>query len=160
MYFSASMNADLPGLTYTLDTIDDAVKRFWQQTQDYYIFAFSGEMGAGKTTFIHKLCDLLHVQDTVSSPTFALINEYHYTDAGKDQVIFHLDWYRLRDSAEAINAGMEDCIDHARRKEARCFIEWPEKAIELLPDGYVAINIETIDPVTRKMTITLVEKNH
>jgi tRNA threonylcarbamoyladenosine biosynthesis protein TsaE len=90
----------------------------------------------------------------VSSPTFALINEYHYTDpAGNDKTIYHLDWYRLRDSAEAVNAGMEDCILQASRGMACCFIEWPEKAIELLPKPYLWISIETTDIMERKMTV-------
>src|ERR1017187_8879004 len=106
------MNKDLLTLSYTLDNIDEAARQFWEALHDYRIFAFSGEMGAGKTTFIHKLCDHLQVPDVVSSPTFALINEYHFADTkGIDNTIFHLDWYRLRDSEEAISAGMEDCID-------------------------------------------------
>src|ERR1700744_3509326 len=123
------MEQSLLHLSYTLSTIDDAAKQFWEKAQHYKIFAFSGEMGAGKTTFIHHLCDYLQVEDVVSSPTFALINEYHFIDAGKkDNTIYHLDWYRLKDTAEAINAGMEDCVLQAKKGMAYCFIEWPEQA--------------------------------
>src|SRR5437879_4559526 len=110
------METNLLQFAYTLENMEPAVKRFWDVAGSYNLLAFSGEMGAGKTTFIHKLCDYLQVQDAVSSPTFALINEYHFTgQMGQDNVIYHLDWYRLKNSEEAINAGMEDCIEQARR---------------------------------------------
>ena len=111
---------------YSLEGIADVVRGFWEIGQRYRVHAFSGEMGAGKTTFIHRLCDYLGVNDTVSSPTFALINEYHFLDAtAADQTIYHLDWYRLKDTTEAINAGMEDCLSEAKKGNAFCFIEWP-----------------------------------
>src|SRR3954471_10803550 len=112
----------LARLSYTLANIDDAAKQFWKVVGQHRVLAFSGEMGAGKTTFIHKLCDYLHVQDAVSSPTFALINEYHFADAtGADNIIYHLDWYRLRDSEEVFNAGMDDCVEQAKEGAAICF---------------------------------------
>lgn len=135
-------------------TIDDAVKQFRETLDKYRIFAFSGDLGAGKTTFIHHLCDLLQVEDAVSSPTFALINEYHFRgDGGTDNIIYHLDWYRLRDAAEAINAGMEDCIDTAHRGKAWCFIEWPGRALELLKTPWLQISIQSTDELSRVMTI-------
>lgn len=144
-------------LTYTLDTIDQAVADFWKVVQPYGLITFSGEMGAGKTTFIHHLCDKLGVTDAVSSPTFALINEYHFTnEAGKDNIIYHLDWYRLKDTEEAINAGMEDCILQAKRGEAYCFVEWPEKAQELLERPYARVSIETVSMTERVMEITII----
>jgi tRNA threonylcarbamoyladenosine biosynthesis protein TsaE len=151
------MDSNLVSLTYTLDNIDDAVKQFWEAASGHCILAFSGEMGAGKTTFIHHLCDYLGVEDAVSSPTFALINEYHFADPnGKDNIIFHLDWYRLNSTEEAVQAGLEDCIDQAKKGNAYCFIEWPEKAIELLQPPYLWISIESIDPFQRLMSVTLV----
>jgi len=152
------METQLLQLSYTLGTIDHAAKTFWDTLHDYTVFAFSGEMGAGKTTFIHKLCDYLQVQDTVSSPTFALINEYHFNDStGKEKTIYHLDWYRLKDTEEAISAGMEDCLLQAQRGAAFCFIEWPEKAMELLHPPYVWISIETmVDVMEREMLAKLV----
>src|ERR1700743_1735320 len=104
------MEQQLIRLSYSLATIDTAVKQFWEVAGSHKVLAFSGEMGAGKTTFIHHLCDRLQGQDTVSSPTFALINEYHFMNGSQDHTIYHLDWYRLKDTAEAINAGMEDCL--------------------------------------------------
>lgn len=142
-------------LSYTLDTIDQAVKQFWETASAYNIIAFSGEMGAGKTTFIHHLCDYLNVQDTVSSPTFALINEYHFDDKGRDTVIYHLDWYRLKNTEEAINAGMEDCISQVRGRPGYCFIEWPEKAIELLRPPYLKVRIETKEDFLEREMVAL-----
>ena len=147
------MNDVLFQVSYTLENIDEAAVKFWQALHAYRIFAFSGDLGAGKTTFIHHLCSWLRVEDTVSSPTFALINEYHYPADGKDNTIFHLDWYRLKDTAEAINAGMEDCITEAQRGAARCFIEWPEKAKELLRTPYLWISIESKSVSEREMTV-------
>jgi tRNA threonylcarbamoyladenosine biosynthesis protein TsaE len=144
--------------TYSLEEIEPAAIRFLAAAKGCGIYAFSGEMGAGKTTFVHTLCDLLQVQDAVSSPTFALINEYHFdSESGGDNVIFHLDWYRLRDTAEAINAGMEDCLITAARGEALCFIEWPEKAVELLRPPYLWISIETTSITERKMTVEKID---
>ena len=150
------MNTQLLQVSYGLNQIEDAVKRFWEVTNEYKLFAFSGEMGAGKTTFIHYLCDMLQVEDAVSSPTFALINEYHYSKNGKHQLIWHMDWYRLKDAAEAINAGMEDCIEAAVAGEATCFIEWPEKALDLFHKPYLWITIETIAPDQRSMNVELI----
>lgn len=142
--------AQLPSITYTLETIDQAATRFWQQAADYHCFAFSGGLGAGKTTFIHALCDLLGVTDAVSSPTFALINEYHFDKAGRDKIIYHMDWYRLRDEEEAIHAGMEDAI---LNPEAYTFIEWPEQAPGILHSPYLWITIEPTGDSERKMSI-------
>jgi tRNA threonylcarbamoyladenosine biosynthesis protein TsaE len=96
-------------------------------------------MSAGKTTVIHALCNYLGVTDAVSSPTFALINEYHFEQEGRDRTIYHMDWYRLRDTAEAIGAGLEDALSP---NDAYCFVEWPEKALELLPTPYLWIDIK------------------
>jgi tRNA threonylcarbamoyladenosine biosynthesis protein TsaE len=143
---------------YTLDEIAAAAAGFWRCVQAYRIIAFSGEMGAGKTTFIHHLCEYLGVEDVVSSPTFALINEYHYTGAGgRDEMIYHMDWYRLKDEAEAINAGMEDCLITARKGSARCFIEWPAKAAALLQPPFIWVSIAATSPYHRLMTVEVVE---
>jgi tRNA threonylcarbamoyladenosine biosynthesis protein TsaE len=151
------METKLLQLSYSLDNIDAAVKQFWEVVHTFGVLAFSGEMGAGKTTFIHKLCDHLEVQDAVSSPTFALINEYRFNGAdSKERVIYHMDWYRLRDSQEAFNAGMEDCVDQAASGKAYCFIEWPEKAAELLHPPYLWITITSKNITDRDMSVTLI----
>lgn len=133
-----------------------AAARFWEMAKQYRVITFSGEMGAGKTTFISSLCELLQVEDAVSSPTFALINEYAFVQNGKAETIYHLDWYRLKDTAEAVNAGMEDCIEQAVAGRAYCFVEWPGKAPELLRPPYIAVSIETTDIEERKMQVMLI----
>jgi tRNA threonylcarbamoyladenosine biosynthesis protein TsaE len=137
-------------LSYSLSEIDNAVQQFWLQAQQYRIIAFSGQLGAGKTTFVHHLCDYLGVTDAVSSPTFALINEYHFSMSGKDTIIYHMDWYRLKNQQEAIDAGMEDCL---LNKDVYCFIEWPEKAVDLLSTPYLWVEIVSLSENTRQMTV-------
>ena len=132
-------------LTYKLDGIKEAAVGLWKEIGAKKVIAFHGSMGAGKTTFIHALCDGKGVKDVVGSPTFSIINEYYFP-AGK---IFHIDLYRLKDEEEAIRAGVEDCLysDHT------CFIEWPEKAPGIFPDDTVHVFIEVVDSETRHLTI-------
>jgi tRNA threonylcarbamoyladenosine biosynthesis protein TsaE len=146
------MPAPILQISYSLANIENDLHQFWQYAHQYRVLAFSGEMGAGKTTFISALCRHLGVQDAVTSPTFALINEYHFDANGKDQLIFHMDWYRIKSTEEAINAGMEDCI---LNEEAYLFIEWPEKAKELLPFPHLWIDIQTTAAEERAMTVWL-----
>jgi len=141
-------------ISYSLSNINDAAHQLWQYAHTYRIFAFNGEMGAGKTTFIHALCDVLGVKDHVSSPTFALINEYEIAEQADRRVIYHMDWYRLKDNEEAVQAGMEDCLN---QKNAICFIEWPEKALDLLPKPYVWLNIKLLNNNEREMTLRIRE---
>lgn len=146
------MSAPLFQLSYSLSNIQYAVQQFWQQAQQYRIIAFSGQLGAGKTTFIHHLCEYLGVTDVVSSPTFALINEYHFPLAGKDTIIYHMDWYRLKNEDEAIDAGMEDCL---LNKDVYCFIEWPEKAPALLPLPHLSVTINSVNETEREIIVWL-----
>ena len=106
-------------------------------------------MGAGKTTFIHALCDSRGVKDVVGSPTFAIINEYIFENKTGQDKIFHIDLYRLKDEDEAIQAGVEDCLysDHI------CLVEWPEKAPGLFPNNTVHVYIELVDTKTRRLRI-------
>lgn len=127
-------------ISYTLSDIQAAAHQFWQYAHQYRVITFNGGLGAGKTTFTRALCAVLSVADVVSSPTFSLINEYHFTDGeGNEKVIYHSDWYRLRDEEEAIQAGIEDML---AQKEAWCFIEWAERAPGLLPAHYLEVNFE------------------
>ncbi|RYD57470.1 MAG: tRNA (adenosine(37)-N6)-threonylcarbamoyltransferase complex ATPase subunit type 1 TsaE [Sphingobacteriales bacterium] len=141
-------------ISYSLGNIESAAHQFWQSAHRYNILAFSGEMGAGKTTFIHALCNVLGVQDAVSSPTFALVNEYHFDEAGTDRTIYHMDWYRLKDTQDAIDAGMED---NMLQNDKYSFVEWPEKAPELLPRPHLWIAIEATAPEEREMTVSIME---
>jgi tRNA threonylcarbamoyladenosine biosynthesis protein TsaE len=130
---------------FNLGNIRKTARNFWTEAGAQKVFAFHGNMGAGKTTFIHALCDEKKVSSTVGSPTFSIINEYIYPD-GK---IFHIDLYRLRDEEEAIRAGVEDCLYSGEI----CLVEWPEKAPDIFPEDAVHVYIDAIDPNTRKIII-------
>ena len=109
------------------------------------IIAFNAPMGAGKTTLVHALCDALGVKDPVGSPTFSIINEY----ASESGPVFHIDCYRLKSEEEAVEAGIEDCLEGNHW----CFIEWAEKIPHLLPEKFVTITIRVEDPVTRSLEL-------
>ncbi len=129
---------------FELGQINQVAKLLWKEGKQNKIWAFHAPMGAGKTTFIHALCELLEVKDSISSPTFAIINEYQSPVSGS---IFHMDWYRLKDEEEAIQAGIEDAL----LSKNLCFIEWPEKAASLLPDDVFNVHIELLDANTRRL---------
>lgn len=108
--------------------------------------AFYAPMGAGKTTLIKALVAELGSVDTVSSPTFGLVNEYHNT---KGEVLaYHFDFYRLKDEMEAMDMGLEEYLD----SDAWIFMEWPEKIPSFIPDDTVAIHIEIVSPTERLIT--------
>jgi tRNA threonylcarbamoyladenosine biosynthesis protein TsaE len=136
-------------LSFSLDNISDAARKCWELNTGATVFALHGEMGAGKTTFIHALCDLKEVKDVVGSPTFSIINEYNYSEKGQEKKIFHIDLYRLRDEEEASRAGVEDCLYSGHT----CLLEWPEKAPGLLPPEAVHLYLTVIGPTTRKLII-------
>lgn len=136
-------------LIYSLETIAEIATRFWKLNEGVAVFAFHGEMGAGKTTLIHALCAAKGVTDVVGSPTFAIINEYGFKEDGKERKIFHIDLYRLRDEEEAIRAGVEDCLysDHIS------LVEWPERAPGIFPENTVHIYINVVNSGTRRLRI-------
>ena len=129
---------------FKLDNIRSAAEQFLAAAGTNKVFAFHGEMGAGKTTFIHALCEAMGVKGTISSPTFSIINQY--TDAS-DDTIYHMDLYRLKDENEAINTGVEDCLYSGNI----CLVEWPEKAPGIFPDDTLHVNITMLDTNTRKI---------
>lgn len=137
-------------ISYSLANIENAVHQFWQYAHQYQVFAFSGDMGAGKTTFITALCHYLAVEDAVSSPTFSLINEYTFQQNGNAKKIYHMDWYRLKDEDEAIDAGVEDTL---LCKDSYSIVEWPEKAQELLPKPHLWIHIANNGDNERSMNV-------
>lgn len=110
------------------------------------IFAIFGDLGAGKTLLVQALCEALGVTDTVKSPTFSIVNEYHYPE-GK---VYHFDFYRIKNVEEAFDLGYEEYFDSGDY----CFIEWPEMIEILLPEEYTEIRIEVEGENERKLTLT------
>lgn len=130
-----------------LDSIREAAKNFLSQMDDRTVFAFRGEMGAGKTTFIKAICEELGVEDVINSPTFAIINEYRSETTG--ELIYHFDFYRINKLSEAEEIGTSDYFYSG----ALCFIEWPEKIEELLPGDVVEVSIREEADGTRTVEI-------
>ncbi len=130
-------------LKFSLEEIHSVAKKFIEANADKKVFALHGEMGAGKTTFVHAVCKVSGVKDTVSSPTFSIINQY-ITENG---IFFHIDLYRLKDEEEAMQAGVEDTLYSG----STCFVEWPEKAPSLFPAGTVHVKISVTADGLRKI---------
>lgn len=132
--------------TFHLSQIKNIATKLWQKYHEYKIWAFNAPMGAGKTTLIHALCEILEVNDLISSPTYAIINEYKSAVAG---TIYHIDLYRLKNETEIINTGCEDCIDSGNI----CLIEWAEKAQHLLPHNTLQVSLEIINDFERRLKV-------
>lgn len=126
----------------SLDKIDEAAKQFIANMGKAKVFAFYGKMGAGKTTFIKAVCQALGVEDVITSPTFALVNEY--TD-GQGNPIYHFDFYRIKKIEEVYDMGYEDYFYSGNL----CLLEWPELIEDLLPDDAVKVSITQNDDNTR-----------
>ncbi len=120
-------------------------KRLINEFPAFRIFAFYGKMGAGKTTFIQSVCKALGSDDSVTSPTFALINEYK---TGDRQSIFHFDFYRIKNIEEAFDLGYEDYLYSGNY----CLIEWPELIEPLLPENRLKVKIEVAEDDSRNIT--------
>ena len=131
----------------SLEHINEAAREFIAAMGDNTVFALYGKMGAGKTTFIKALCQELGVEDVVTSPTFAVINEYRSDIAG--ELIYHFDFYRIKKLEEVYDMGYEDYFYSG----ALCFIEWPELVEELLPGNTIKVTIEELDDGSRKLTM-------
>jgi tRNA threonylcarbamoyladenosine biosynthesis protein TsaE len=135
-------------IIFELDEIETIAHKFLQIVKPNKVFAFSGDLGAGKTTFINALCKQLGVTESVTSPTYSIIQEY----AGADhEIIYHIDLYRLKSDREAMDAGIEDCIN----SDEICMIEWPERAPSIFPDETVYASVETLSDRTRKLVVQL-----
>ena len=133
-------------LSFTLPEIKKAAQQVFDYGRDKKVWAVHGEMGAGKTTFIHALCEHLGVTSAIGSPTYSIINEYKSEKAGE---IYHMDWYRLKDEEEAIQAGVEDCLFSGNL----CLVEWPEKAGALLPDDCLHLRLTVVNEQTREISL-------
>jgi len=128
----------------SLETIRSSARTFIDQMGTDKVFAFYAGMGAGKTTFIKALCEELGVEETVNSPTFSIINEY---DSASEQRIYHFDFYRINKPEEALQFGIEDYFYSGNI----CFIEWPEKVGDLLPQDIVKVYITENENGTRNV---------
>ena len=143
-----------------IDQIRSAAREFIEKVlPEHSVIAFYGAMGAGKTTFIKALCEELGVTDTVTSPTFSLVNEYSIPTSQKEAspvggrlegAIFHFDFYRIKRLEEVYDMGYED---YFYQKNALCLIEWPELVEELLPDDALRVEISEESDGSRKIKV-------
>jgi tRNA threonylcarbamoyladenosine biosynthesis protein TsaE len=132
-------------LVYKADDIQQATEELWAGIKDAKVFAFIGQMGAGKTTLIKALCGVLQVKNAVSSPTFSIINEYQSPNGA----VYHIDLYRCKNEEEVIRAGVEDCLYSGKI----CFVEWPSIAEGIFPKETIGITITETDNNTRKINV-------
>lgn len=132
----------------SLEEIGEAAQQFITLMEENTVFAFYGKMGAGKTTFIKAVCEALGVNDVITSPTFAIVNEYRSDETG--ELIYHFDFYRIKKLDEVYDMGYEDYFYSG----ALCFIEWPELVEDLLPGDAVAVSISEQEDGSRLIDIT------
>ena len=132
-------------INFTLDSIREAAKTFIQNMGSGRVYAFYGKMGAGKTTFIKALCEELGVEDVITSPTFAIVNEYRSETTG--QLIYHFDFYRIKKIEEVYDMGYEDYFYSG----ALCFLEWPALIEALLPADAVKVTISQQEDGSRRL---------
>jgi tRNA threonylcarbamoyladenosine biosynthesis protein TsaE len=130
----------------TLEDLPSAAMKFLEETDNRKVFAFNGQMGAGKTTFIVSLLTAMGVEDIEGSPTYSLVNTYETPAFGK---IFHFDLYRLNSEEEAFDIGIEEMLYGG----GYCFIEWPEKIPNLLPENTISVQITTNEEGQRVISI-------
>lgn len=130
----------------SLDNIHEAARQFIAAMGDNTVFAFYGKMGAGKTTFIKAVCRCLGVEDVITSPTFAIVNEY--TSATSGDTIYHFDFYRIKKLEEVYDMGYEEYFYGG----GLCFIEWPELIESLLPEDAVKVTISVADDGSRTVS--------
>ncbi len=129
---------------FTLYDIEQVAETLLLLAEGKKVIAFKGDMGVGKTTFIHTVCRCLGVKEAMSSPSFPIINEYNTTDG---KLIYHIDAYRLNSLSEAINAGIEETLYSGEY----CFIEWPQNVEALLPDDIFEVSLEKVSETKRKL---------
>ena len=137
------------GMTIRIEGLQDiqrAARQFVEAMGERKVFAFYGPMGVGKTTFIKAVCEQLQVDDAITSPTFAIVNEYQ---TRQGMPVFHFDFYRIRKIEEVYDMGFEDYFYSG----ALCFIEWPELCEEVLPDDTVKVSINEEPDGSRTITL-------
>ncbi len=127
--------------------LSSAVKKLLRHTGENKIFAFYGSMGAGKTTIIKAICQVMGAIDIISSPTFTLVNEYR---TSKGEILYHIDFYRIKKQEEVFDFGIEEYL----AGDSYCFMEWPELIEEILPAGTVKIRITVDKDEQRTLSIS------
>jgi tRNA threonylcarbamoyladenosine biosynthesis protein TsaE len=132
-------------IIYTLDQTNEIAAQLVQQYTSKPVWVFQAPMGAGKTTLIAAIGKAMGIQEPMSSPTFSIMNEYQV----QGKLIYHMDWYRLENEADARQAGVEAALEEADMS----LVEWPEKAPNLVPDNAVVMHIEILDPNRRRIYI-------
>jgi tRNA threonylcarbamoyladenosine biosynthesis protein TsaE len=132
--------------SFNLDTITNAAQNVIETYADKKIFALHGNMGVGKTTFIKTICKILGVTETVNSPTYGIIAEYKGFYNSQEIQIAHMDWYRLKNTNEAFDAGV---LEYLQNNSIYCFIEWPSIASEILPINTLHLQIDIISETER-----------
>ena len=128
----------------SLENIHEAAREFIENMGESNVFDFYGKMGAGKTTFIKAICEEQGVEDVITSPTFAIVNEYSDIDGDP---IYHFDFYRIKKLEEVYDMGYEDYFDSGYL----CLLEWPELIEELLPEDAVKVTITELEDGTREI---------
>ncbi|HEY9082755.1 MAG TPA: tRNA (adenosine(37)-N6)-threonylcarbamoyltransferase complex ATPase subunit type 1 TsaE [Vicingaceae bacterium] len=131
---------------FALEDLPQIAEQLLSAIGNHKIITFYGEMGAGKTTLIKQLCKTLKVTDTIQSPTFSIVNEYLTED---HQQIYHFDFYRIKEEEEALDFGVEEYFYSGNY----CFIEWPEKIPNLIPEKAVKVSITLTEDNKRLITI-------
>ena len=131
---------------YNLGDLTEIAEMILESLDGRNVVVFRGEMGAGKTTLISALCEVLGVEDDVTSPTFALVNNYLTAD-GED--LYHFDFYRIDHIEEAYDMGYEEYFYGS----GLCLVEWPEKVEELIPDDAMTVRLEILSPTRRAISI-------
>ena len=137
-------------LNYSLNEIELLAEKLVKQFESFRIFCFEGALGAGKTTLIEAICRYLGSKDPLSSPTFSIVNEY---DSPKG-ILFHMDWYRLKNEEEAFQIGIEDYLYSGHY----CFIEWHKQAEMLIPKPFVHVTLTSLEASARSIKAELVEE--
>jgi tRNA threonylcarbamoyladenosine biosynthesis protein TsaE len=143
----------LQTISYTLDHIDDIAHLLIQEAGDQKVWIFKGEMGAGKTTLIKSLAKALQVADSVSSPTFGIVNEYQTKAKG---LLYHFDFYRLDDPMEALDIGIEEYFYSGNY----CWLEWAEKIAPFLPERFFHIELALASETGRMLTFHHHQNGH
>ena len=133
-------------ITFSIDQLKEVAQQIIANNPKKVIL-FNGEMGVGKTTLIKQLCKNLGITSVTSSPTFSLVNEYESND---NQIVYHFDFYRLNNEIEALDMGIDDYL----YSDNWCFIEWPEKIPNLIPETHSVITISLLPDGNRSLQLS------